>query len=187
MEEVNRENILRILTESLRAIKDYDATKIRELSNQTIHSSSIYQDIDNISVAILMYSISKIIERTDYWEMESWNSCYKILIKKIDNALRFLLKYNINEFRNELKSILKEVSHLDPKLKKHILEVFHKAKINKGSRIYEHGISLGRVSEILGINKWELSEYVGKTGISDKGISMDIIRRVEYAKKIFNL
>ena len=59
--------------------------------------------------------------------------------------------------------------------------------INKASRIYEHGISMQRTAELLGISEWELSEYAGRTGISDVNLSitMDIKTRIEKAMELF--
>lgn len=185
MEESSRANILRILEEALKAIKEDDIKIIRDLSNQTLHSASIFQDADNIGIAVLMYSLSKILERTDYRELEGWKRCMQIMLEKIKKAESALKQYKYEVFRQELKNILKEVNHLDPRLKKNIQEVFDIAKINKASRLYEHGISIGRTAELLGVSKWELMDYAGKTGISEKVSGINVIERIKYAKSLF--
>lgn len=185
MEEAGRKNILRILEQGLKAIKNDDVKTLRDLSNQTLHSASIFQDADNIGVAVLMYSLSKILGRSDYRESKDWKRCYEIIVGKIERAEMALKQYKFPIFRNELKEILKEVSKLDPKLKNNIKDVFSQAKINKASRIYEHGISVGRTADLLGISKWDLMQYAGGTGISEKGVSLDVVERVKYAKSLF--
>ena len=78
-----------------------------------------------------------------------------------------------------------ELTKLDPKLKIHIKEVFEKARINKASRLYEHGISAGRTADLLGISTWELMDYSGTTGLADKGITKDVKERIKIARELF--
>ena len=59
-----RDNVLRILKETKRALERGDASKLRLLSDQTINTASRTQDPDNIAVAVIVYSLSKIIEMT---------------------------------------------------------------------------------------------------------------------------
>ena len=61
MKEV--ENILNILNQTKSAIGSGDSIKLKELSDKTIHTASISQDPDNIAIAVIVYSLSKIIER----------------------------------------------------------------------------------------------------------------------------
>ena len=61
MEE--KENVLRILKEAKQALKRRDVVKARNLSNQTINTASLTHDPDNIAVAVMIYSLSKIFER----------------------------------------------------------------------------------------------------------------------------
>ena len=70
---------------------------------------------------------------------------------------------------------------------KEIKEIFEKSRINKGSIIHEHGISIGRVSELLGISKWELVNYIGKTGVHEIHEMEKARRRLLIARKTFNL
>ena len=55
MFEQVRQDLLNILNESIKAIKENNIIRLRDLSNQTIHNSSIYQDENAITIAVLMY------------------------------------------------------------------------------------------------------------------------------------
>ena len=72
-------------------------------------------------------------------------------------------------------------------MKKNIQDVFRKASVNKASRIYEHGISMGKTAKLLGITMWELADYAGKTGISDVSESktLDVKSRIKLAMEMF--
>ena len=114
MEESSRKNILRILEQGLEAIRKDDVKTLKDLSNQTIHSASIFQDSDNIGVAVLMFSLSKILGRTDYRELRGWKECFKIMEGRIKKAELALKQHKFSLFRDELKTILTEIGHLDP-------------------------------------------------------------------------
>jgi len=79
------------------------------------------------------------------------------------------------------------MNKLDSKLSVYVEEVFDKAKINKGSRLHEHGLSLGRTAKILGVSEWELMDYVGKTGIADVKLNLtkNIGERLKFARSLF--
>ncbi len=187
MEEKEVSNLINILEESYKAILDKDVKKIRELSNRTVHSSTIAQDYYSTSTAVILYSFSKIFER-DYSHYKGWDEFYtniKFFFKKSIQALR---KKDFETYHENIKNVLKSIDKLDKRLRSYIKDVIDISKVSKASRIHEHGISVGRTAELLGINEWELMEYVGKTGISDAKLSVtkDIKERVKYAREIFS-
>ena len=66
--------------------------------------------------------------------------------------------------------------------------MLNKARINKASRLYEHGISIGRTAELLGVTRFELMDYVGKTYIADVKENMTIgaRERLMIARRLFS-
>lgn len=182
-----RDNIIDILEKAKKAIREEDSVAIKDLSSRTLHTSAIYQDPDNINVAVILYALSKVIERTRYHEMSGWGKFEKAYEDALENALIALKKNDIDAYRDQIERIKDAVSGLSGKLKGYIAEVFRKAKINKASRIYEHGISRERAAKILGVSLWELNDYVGKTGIADVDLAytLDIKKRLKNAEEIF--
>ncbi|MDD5133722.1 MAG: hypothetical protein PHD81_00155 [Candidatus Nanoarchaeia archaeon] len=186
MEKEVKNNIIGILDKSYKAILDKDIKLLRDLSNHTLHSASIAQDPDSISVAVMVYSFSKIFER-NYNEYKDWDKFYSLTKDNLKLSIKYLRKNDSEAYETAMKNILYGISNLDEKLRDYIQEVFEEAKINKASRIYEHGISLARTAELLGITQWELMNYVGTTGISDVPLSrtISIKERMNYARKVF--
>jgi len=186
MEEVL--HILEVLRETKRALKEKRYLMIKNLSNEVIHNSSINQDPDVISTAVILYSLSKLIEREHYKEYANWQEFYRNYLKGIDNLIRALEKNDIDKFRIEVENIRNLIQDLSGNLKIFIQDVFRKAMINKASKIYEHGISMEKTSKILGISIWELAEFVGQTKVSDVNLSvtLDIKSRIKIAEDIFN-
>lgn len=187
MEEIVKRDISDILKQAIRAIKESDVRTLRDLSNHTIHDSSIIQDKYSISIAVIMYSLSKIFERTSYQEYKDWRIFYDNLLKCLKDAKDFLESDKIDKYEECTKNILKIINKLESKLKIFIKEVFEKSKINKGSRLYEHGLSISKAAELLNISQWELMDYAGSTGISDVkfSISKSIKERLKYARELF--
>jgi hypothetical protein len=182
MDEVVKKDILVILSkliEILRIKEERDAAEIKELSNHTMHNASIFQDEDSISIAILIYALSKIIERR-----ENEIDCNPI-IKLIKEAKEFIDKNNFYKYRNKVKNIFDFISSIDSKLKLYIVEVIKQAQIKKGSKLYAHGISSARAAEILGISQWELVSYIGKTQLTNVVGGVSVRQRLNYARGLF--
>jgi len=183
-----KQDIISILKEALAAIKQNDNEKLREISNHIVHDASIFQDKYSTSIAVIMYSLSKIFEKNNYKEYESWNEFYMKCTKHLEMAKENLMRYNVGKYSNNIKILYKLISGIEKKLGTFITEVLNQAEIKKGSRIYEHGISIGRTAELLGISSWDLMSYVGQTKIAEMGPAekKSIKERLDFTKKLFS-
>lgn len=182
-----KENILRIFQEAKIAINNNDSVKLKELSNQTNNTASLTQDPDNIAVAVAVYSISKIIERTEYKNFPGWKDFYKVIVSAVDNSIIAIKKNDDKKLSESLISIRKAVSKLSGKLKSYIQDVFRKAEINKASKIYEHGISMEKTASLLGITMFELASYAGQKPDADVSLTktIDVKSRIKTAMEMF--
>jgi hypothetical protein len=183
-----KENVLRILQETKDAIKNNDSVRLKELSNQTIHTASIEQDPDNIAVAVAVYSLSKIVEREKYREYAGWKDFYNLIVSSIDSSIVSIKKNDDKKTRENLASISKAVSKLSGELKIYIQDVFRKAQINKASKIYEHGISMEQTANLLGITLFELAGYAGqKPEITEAPLTntLDLKSRIKTVTDLF--
>ena len=82
----------------------------------------------------------------------------------------------------------KSVTVVSINLKPYIEEVLRKASINKASKIYEHGLSMGKTAKLLGISEWELAEYTGQTRMADlpQNVTMGEKERAKMALEFFS-
>ena len=183
----DRCHIFSVLKKVLQALERKDYVKIKKLSDQVIHSASIEQDPDVVSVAVIIYSLSKLVERESYKDYKSWPEFYKNYIGGIKDIIKALEKNNIEEFRRRVDLIRCDINKVSGNLKIFISDVFRRARINKASRIYEHGISMETTAKILGISVWELAEYAGKTRVGDVNwaVTMPIRQRIKFAEGLF--
>ena len=183
MHDVIKKDIIAVLSDLIEILKikeESDIIQIKELSNHVIHNASIFQDEDSVSVAILIYSLSKIIERKQR-EMD-----YNKVLSMLNSCILNLKNNDDNGFRKSIKGIFDFIRTMDQKLKLYINEVINQAQIKKGCKLCEHGISIARASEVLGISQWELMHYMGKTTIIDKfSEPIDVSKRLKIARSLF--
>lgn len=182
-----REHVLKILNETKEAFEKGDAIKLKDLSNQTIHASSIDQDPGNVAVAVIVYSLSKIAERKNYQKYSGCDEFCRTIIKLLDKTASALAKSDDTKARSYLTLMRKSIGKLSGKLKGYIQDVFRKAEINKASRIYEHGVSMERTASLLGVTMFDLAEYAGKTGIPDVPLAktQGVRARLKVAEEMF--
>ena len=183
MNDIIKKDIIAVLGDLIEILKvkeDSDIVQIKELSNHVIHNASVFQDEDSVSIAILIYSLSKIIERKQ-GEMD-----YNKVLSMLNSCILNLKNNDDNGFRKSIKNMFNFIRTMDQKLRLYIHEVINQAQIKKGCKLCEHGISIARASEVLGISQWELMHYMGKTTIIDKfSEPIDVSKRLKIARSLF--
>ena len=115
MKEVD--NILRIFQETKEAVSKGDYIKIKNLSDQTNNTASLTNDPDNIAVAVIVYSLSKIIERENYKKLPGWKSFYNNYMNNIDYIVSALKKKDEKTARKYLETIRKSIEKVSGRLK----------------------------------------------------------------------
>ncbi|MBI2042894.1 hypothetical protein HYT25_00720 [Candidatus Pacearchaeota archaeon] len=182
-----KEHVIQVLEQTKEAIRNDDVLKLKDLSNQTIHSASTEQDTDSITIAIVIYSLSKIIERKHQYGEKECREFSMFAFKEIDNVLKILKKDGEGAFTKSLEGIMKRLAKSSSEFKSHINEVFEKARINKASKIYEHGISMEQTAKLLGISMYELASYAGQKGSANVPYAktMSVRDRIKIAMDFF--
>lgn len=159
-----RDNLLKIFEGTKKAVESGDTVAIDNLSNQTTNTASLTHDPDNIAAAVTVYSLGKILERENYRDLPGWKTFYGIYLKAINNIIIALKQDDEKSYRKNIEMIQQAIGKISGKLKKYVQDVFTKAKINKASRIYEHGISMEKTAKLLGVSMYDLADYVGESG-----------------------
>lgn len=179
MNPIVKKDILNVLRQTISLIKKQELLKLRELSDHVIKNASVFQDKYSISIAITIYSISKIYRNSK--EVDDF------IITHLNNTVKFLEEGNLNDYESELKKIIKDISEKDSQTKFYIQEVLERAQIKKASKMFEHGISMGLVADILGVSQWDLMDYIGKTRIMDNfEHKTNTKKKLEFARSLFS-
>ena len=117
-----KKDILDMLEKGTLALREMDSSGLREISDHTIHSASIYQDKNSVIIAVAMYSLSKVVERSRGKEQQE-------LLAVLEDALDKLQKDDIGSYEQAMKNLMEHISELDKKLKMYIHHVISEAEI----------------------------------------------------------
>jgi hypothetical protein len=179
MEDIVRRDLLAVINKAIYLLeKKQDPSELKQLSNHTIHNASIFQDEYSVSLAVITYSLSKIIEKRKV-QLDD-------IIKRLKQAAAALAEERYEQYRTHLANLLNLIAKKDKKYRFYIQEVIRQASIRKGSKIYEHGVSASRTAALLGISLWEFYDYLGATQIFDRDTDISSVReRLKYARSLF--
>jgi hypothetical protein len=164
-------NAALVLEQTKRAVHEKDTLKLKHLSNRTIHSSCSFQNPGSITTAVIIYTLSKLIERKDHTKIKNWDSFIIKFNSNLDLAIQALEDDNQRAYEKYIRRSRSQLESLSINLKPYIQKVLRRASINKASKIHEHGISLSQTASLLGITHWELAEYTGQR-IPDSPLSL---------------
>lgn len=168
-------------------MQSQDYFQLKLLSNFVIHNAGIFQDEDSVSTAVVIYSLSKIFASGKPREDPDWKTFVSNTAATIDSAVNSLERDDEGAFRSAIKILFVQISRIDQKFNKYINEVIEQARIKKGSKVYEHGISTGRAAELMGITTWELQGYLGHTRIAELTPKTGKIKdRLSLARSLFS-
>jgi hypothetical protein len=182
------EHQISVLQKTKQALSNKNLFLLKELSNQTINTAAAHQDSASVTIAVIIYTLSKLVEREDYKKISSWDK----FVKKFNSILNLAIKALNDEkdeaygkYINKARQVIESQSIA---LKPYILDVLKKASINKASKIYEHGVSLEQTSRLLGITQWELSDYIGGKDLADikQNQTLNIKQRAKMALEFFS-
>lgn len=187
MQERVRQDVLSVLKRLYIAFKKNDAQELKALSDNTIHNAGIFQDKDSIRIAVVAYGLSKLFIEKNMQSKYFWVMKKRIL-RLLKSALQKLAKNDNFGYNHDIKHVFRELKKCEKEFGRFVTEVIQQAKIRKGSRVYEHGISAGRVAEILGVSEWDLMDYLGVTNVSDVAplVGVSVKERLEQARRIFS-
>lgn len=180
-------NISRILKSVKKRISAGSYNELKDLSNETVHSAAVSQDSLNIIIAVLVYSLSKVLQKENYRKMDGWKEFEGTLLKNLD--LMILAsdkndKENLILYAGEIRQVLNTFSG---NLGTYIKDIFRKAEINKAFCLYEHGLSVQKTAKLLGVSLWDLSSYIGQSRISEAkiSVSLPVRERIKYVEEFF--
>lgn len=167
--------------------KNQDSYQLKETSNHAILDAIETLDKSTAKIAVLAYSLSKIVSKEHVLKNPLWGKAKKNMSSLLFECTKFLKKNKQHKFQKKLEKIEKMVKEVDNEIGNYVRNVWDKAKIKIASSFYAKGLSLSQASQLAEANKAELQNYIGITKIHDEektGYSMK--QRMKTARKIFN-
>lgn len=173
-----RDDLIRVLKDTISALQDTDASRVKEISNHITHCASIFQTAETIKTAVIIYSLSKILERGHGIE--------KVLVDLLEQGKEAVEEGRMEDYRKRLDELFKKASEVDQQLNLYAEQVINDAQVKKGSKIYQHGVSLRQTASMLGISLWDLMNYVGKTKLQERiAETLTVKKRLGHARTLF--
>ena len=168
------------------ALEERDAALLKELSNHTMHISSIYHERRTLYIAMMAYSLSKIIGKgVEKAHKEEFEDFLNGMTQNLSALIRFLEEKDFQKVTDAITRILKEISDFDSFFGKYVEDVLEFSKIQKGAKVYEHGLSLSSVAEMIGASKWDLMKKIGEIkGHEEIATPQNVRERFEKLKKM---
>ena len=182
-----RTDVLSTLQEAVAAIKDRRYAELHAISDHVLHAITVYQDSDIVNLAVSIYALSKILETEKYQNQPKIKIFSKNILLLLQTASNQLKKENYSGFSETLSKILDSIEGFSASIKFYIENILHFARIKKGTKLYEHGLSLGKAAELAGVTKWELMPAIGETAIHEQVLTPQKLnaRRLDFIGKIF--
>jgi len=182
-----KQDLIKVLRDARQAIKDRLFGNLHSISDHIIHSMSIYQDKDVVDVAVAIYALSKIYEKERHLKSKQIRIFTREILSLLKRAINNLEQNKEREFRETIKKVLADIHALDREINVYIEDVLEFAKIKKGSRLYEHGLSLGQAAATTGVSKWELMPATGETITHERFVEPIERKRLLLIKRLFKV
>lgn len=182
MEEAIKKELLYNLDQAIEILEKRegkDVDELKELSNHAIEDVAVYKNLDLISATVLIYSLYKIAKTIP-------EKNYEEILTELKNAKQNLEANNFGRYNASIKNLFRIIKECNAKVKIHLHDVMHAARIKKSAILLEKGLSIGQAAGLMGLSNWDLQEYAGKTTYAEpQTVAIPAKKRIMMAFKIF--
>ncbi len=158
------------------AFKERDSFKLREIANDAIREATLNYDKDLADIAVLAYSLSKILSKLHFRERRDWKKFEKNMERELANLVGLSKTGDLSKICDKLINLIEEI---DESAGNYAKGIVHKARVKMASTAYALGLSIGAAAELTGADKYDLLRYVGVTKIHDR----PFVRTISPAKR----
>jgi len=184
MKGVIKKDLLHIFTRAAEILEKRDPSdleELKELSEHAIEDVAVHKDIDLVSATVLVYSIYKILP-------ELKDEDYKDLQSEFKRALTNLQQNQLGRYNQSIKTLYDIIRKGNAKVKIHLQDVMHAARIKKSASLLRKGLSIGQAAGLMGLSNWDLQQYVGGTIITEtRKETFPENKRLSFALKMFGV
>jgi hypothetical protein len=165
-----------IIEKIRQALRKKDIHQMRKINDECLRELSLQFDRMPYLLALLSYSLGKILSKPRYWKRQGVAEFMKNVDVELDAASRYAADGNERRLGGRLEKILGSLEKLDLRDRRFLKDVLTKARLKVASTLYAQGFSLGKAQEVTGVDKREILAYAGQTMMFDrvheeKGIS----------------
>lgn len=159
MKEVIKKELLEILLETIEILENKEEKEIeelKELSDKSVEAVALYKDLDLISITVFVYSLYKIVNHLSPQD-------YQNILSELKFAKKNLSQNNLGEYNQNIKTVFSVITKCNAKIKDHLHDIMHAARIKKSAILLKKGLSIGQAAGLMGLSNWDLQQYAGQT------------------------
>lgn len=162
-------------------VSEGDYTAVKNLSDDMMHEAAVSQDKLSIRLAVMSHALADLMENLK----EEFEKEKERILVCLERAIDALKRKDLSSFESQISDVMRAIYKIDRKFPTRVESVLREARLMKGEKLYEKGVSLGRVADILGITAWELSERVGKKEVEWE--EKELGKRLKFAMEFFGV
>ena len=181
MQDQVRSNVVEILTQAIPSLESKDSFALAALSDRAIELAAVFHDEDALGIALVTYAFGKLVSRGG----EEKPLAPMILL--LQTAVNALSSDDNSAYKKSIQRLTRHIQMVDNKINLYFQEILEKARIKKGSKLFESGFSIAAVASLLGISQWELARYVGNTTVQETQPlhTLSVGKRLKIARGLF--
>lgn len=184
MKEVLKKEMLHDLQraeEILRTREPKDFEELKALSDHAIEDVALHKDVDLITVTVLIYSLYKIVQTMT-------NKEANMVVQELQAAQRHLQNEQYGRYNKSMQTLYDLVRKCHARVKEHLQDVMHAARIKKGTTLLQRGLSMGQAAGLMGLSNWDLQSYAAHTTAFEPHHEAVLAKtRMKAALKIFGV
>jgi hypothetical protein len=151
----------------LRAFRQRKQKELRKQNDTLVKNAVLSFSTAAYELAVLAYVLSKIVSKPRFFHTEMLGA-----IREVERMLNMLVRLpetaSEEELQQAFEGIKKSIAQLEKEDPRFLTSLVSKGQLKIGATMYAQGISLGRASEITGMNKQDILDYAGKTMMFDR-------------------
>lgn len=173
------------LSKAFAARRIYD---IKRISKDCINDASLTNDYEMAKIAVISYSLFKMLTKEHFFENRQWPSVSKNITDSLEKSRLAAERDQHRAFKKQMKNTIHKIEEIDLELSHFARTLYEKSKIKQASSAYALGLSLSQAADLTGANKKELQHYIGATRIHDEEpITTGILQRIRGFKQVMGL
>jgi len=184
---LNRPDRLRPVCISLvKNLEKRSPRRLKKISDKLMRELAIHYSLKRFSVTLLAYVLYKIVSKPRLISSEHDKEMANIerSINELTNCIDSCNDEVFNKTFEKVKDYIKNLDKTDPRF---LLNRINKGKLKIGAIVYAQGFSLGRASELTGIDRHDIQNYSGKTYMIDRiKEEKTIFERLDMARRIIS-
>ena len=184
MKGVIKKTVLSALNRAIKILEtdlDQNVEDLKNLSDDVIEDVALYKDLDVISVTVLIYSVYKVITIIPKESRQS-------IVEELKLARQFLDQGNYGRYNKSIKNLFELVKEYNSKVKEHLHNVMHAARIKNSAVLLRKGLSIGQAAGLMGLSNWDLQQYAAQTAyVGEHHERIPVKKRLLTAMRIFGI